>query len=132
MRLCRMRVYVSASLCTMQGVSRSATIVIAYIMWKNHKSYDEAYAHVKAARGRVCVHVTTSLHPYHCEVVVLGRRPSKKYGAAKELWCFAGGCRLRPCLVPLLFMVHLMHRAPFACSRPKACGAAQVPNTDCV
>ncbi|KAF5830094.1 protein-tyrosine phosphatase-like protein, partial [Dunaliella salina] len=34
-----------------QGVSRSATIVIAYMMWKMRKSYDEAYTHVKAARG---------------------------------------------------------------------------------
>lgn len=35
----------------LQGVSRSATIVIAYLMWKTQKNYDEAYAHVKAARG---------------------------------------------------------------------------------
>eukprot|EP00967_Tisochrysis_lutea_P053694 scaffold66887_cov24-Tisochrysis_lutea.AAC.1 len=37
------------------GVSRSATIVIAYMMWKMRKSYDEAYAHVKAARDPTIV-----------------------------------------------------------------------------
>ncbi|GAX85233.1 hypothetical protein CEUSTIGMA_g12653.t1 [Chlamydomonas eustigma] len=34
-----------------QGVSRSATIVIAYLMWKTGGSYDEVFAKVKEARG---------------------------------------------------------------------------------
>lgn len=34
-----------------QGVSRSATIVIGYLMWKSNASYDEVFAHVKSARG---------------------------------------------------------------------------------
>lgn len=33
-----------------QGVSRSVALVIAYLMWKEHKSFDDAYAFVKAAR----------------------------------------------------------------------------------
>eukprot|EP00798_Chlamydomonas_sp_ICE-L_P028894 gene28894-32087_t len=34
-----------------QGVSRSATIVIGYLMWKTGATYDDAFATVKAARG---------------------------------------------------------------------------------
>ena len=34
-----------------QGVSRSATLVIAYLMWRSGSSYDEVYAQVKEARG---------------------------------------------------------------------------------
>ena len=34
----------------MAGVSRSASIVIAYIMWKEHKNYNEAYSFVKKYR----------------------------------------------------------------------------------
>eukprot|EP01018_Ginkgo_biloba_P025452 Gb_30514 [translate_table: standard] len=33
-----------------QGVSRSVALVIAYLMWKEHRSFDEAFAFVKAAR----------------------------------------------------------------------------------
>eukprot|EP00887_Chlorella_sp_A99_P007946 scaffold12.g7946.t1 len=34
-----------------QGVSRSATLAIAYLMWKQEAGYDEVFAAVKAARG---------------------------------------------------------------------------------
>ena len=34
----------------MAGVSRSATIVIAYIMWKEHKNYNDAFNFVKNKR----------------------------------------------------------------------------------
>ncbi|XP_042064858.1 protein-tyrosine-phosphatase MKP1-like isoform X1 [Salvia splendens] len=34
-----------------QGVSRSASLVIAYLMWKEGQSFDDAFQHVKAARG---------------------------------------------------------------------------------
>ena len=34
-----------------QGVSRSATIVIAFLMWKTGATYDETFASVKAIRG---------------------------------------------------------------------------------
>eukprot|EP00798_Chlamydomonas_sp_ICE-L_P017618 gene17618-23955_t len=34
-----------------QGVSRSATIVIAYLMWRTGATYDDAFATVKTARG---------------------------------------------------------------------------------
>lgn len=36
-----------------QGVSRSASLVIAYIMWANDLSYEEAYSHVRSCRGVV-------------------------------------------------------------------------------
>lgn len=34
-----------------QGVSRSTSLVIAYLMWKEEQSFDDAFQHVKAARG---------------------------------------------------------------------------------
>lgn len=34
-----------------QGVSRSVTLVIAYLMWRNGQCFEEAFAAVKAARG---------------------------------------------------------------------------------
>ncbi|KAL7093802.1 hypothetical protein ACP275_11G062100 [Erythranthe tilingii] len=34
-----------------QGVSRSTSLVIAYLMWKERQSFDDAFQHVKAARG---------------------------------------------------------------------------------
>ncbi|XP_073132657.1 protein-tyrosine-phosphatase MKP1-like isoform X2 [Henckelia pumila] len=34
-----------------QGVSRSNSLVIAYLMWKEGMSFDDAFQHVKAARG---------------------------------------------------------------------------------
>ena len=36
-----------------QGVSRSCTVAIAYLMWSHHLSYEAAFARVKARRG-VC------------------------------------------------------------------------------
>lgn len=36
-----------------QGVSRSASLVIAYIMWANDLSYEDAYSHVRSCRGVV-------------------------------------------------------------------------------
>ena len=35
------------------GESRSATIVIAYLMWKNKMSFDKAYNFVKSKRSRI-------------------------------------------------------------------------------
>ncbi|XP_051122048.1 protein-tyrosine-phosphatase MKP1-like [Andrographis paniculata] len=34
-----------------QGVSRSTSLVIAYLMWKERQSFDDAFQHVKSARG---------------------------------------------------------------------------------
>lgn len=34
-----------------QGVSRSVTLAIAYLMWRNGQTFDEAFAAVKTARG---------------------------------------------------------------------------------
>ena len=34
-----------------QGVSRSVTLVIAYLMWRRDLCFEEAFAAVKAARG---------------------------------------------------------------------------------
>ena len=35
------------------GVSRSATIVIAYLMWKTHSTFNEAYLFVKKTRPEI-------------------------------------------------------------------------------
>lgn len=34
-----------------QGVSRSASLVIAYLMWRDGKEYEETFRRVKAVRG---------------------------------------------------------------------------------
>jgi len=34
-----------------QGVSRSVTLVIAYLMWRDGHTFEQAFAAVKAARG---------------------------------------------------------------------------------
>ena len=34
-----------------QGVSRSAALLIGYLMWRLDKPYDEVYTQVKAIRG---------------------------------------------------------------------------------
>ena len=34
-----------------QGVSRSTTLLIAYLMWRSEQPYDEVFQQVKAARG---------------------------------------------------------------------------------
>nr|GLL31892.1 protein-tyrosine-phosphatase MKP1-like isoform X1 [Ipomoea trifida] len=34
-----------------QGVSRSTSLVIAYLMWKKEQSFEDAFQHVKATRG---------------------------------------------------------------------------------
>jgi protein-tyrosine phosphatase len=34
-----------------EGVSRSTALVIAYLMWKSGKGYEEVYAAVRALRG---------------------------------------------------------------------------------
>ncbi|KAF7820473.1 protein-tyrosine-phosphatase MKP1-like [Senna tora] len=37
-----------------QGVSRSTSLVIAYLMWREGQSFDDAFQYVKAARGKNC------------------------------------------------------------------------------
>ena len=34
-----------------QGVSRSTTLLIAFLMWRSDQAYDEVFQQVKAARG---------------------------------------------------------------------------------
>lgn len=34
-----------------QGVSRSTTLLIAFLMWRSDHAYDEVFQHVKAKRG---------------------------------------------------------------------------------
>ncbi|KAJ7137631.1 hypothetical protein O6H91_17G024800 [Diphasiastrum complanatum] len=37
-----------------QGVSRSAALVIAYLMWREHRGFEEVFEYVKGLRGVVC------------------------------------------------------------------------------
>jgi dual specificity MAP kinase phosphatase len=47
-----------------QGVSRSTTIAIAYLMWKTRGSYDEVYQAVRALRG-----VTSPNVGFMCQLI---------------------------------------------------------------
>lgn len=47
-----------------QGVSRSTTIAIAYLMWKTGGSYDEVYQTVRALRG-----VTSPNVGFMCQLI---------------------------------------------------------------
>jgi hypothetical protein len=49
-----------------QGVSRSATLAIAYLMWKRGAGYDDVFREVKAARG-----VTNPNIGFICQVALL-------------------------------------------------------------
>ena len=40
----------SLIMCCLKGISRSAAIVIAYLMWKKDMDYDEALATLKSKR----------------------------------------------------------------------------------
>lgn len=52
-----------------QGVSRSTSLVIAYLMWKEGQSFDDAFQHVKAARG-----VTNPNMGFACQLLQCQKR----------------------------------------------------------
>ncbi|GBG71022.1 hypothetical protein CBR_g8320 [Chara braunii] len=52
-----------------QGVSRSTALVIAYLMWKEGRSYDDAFRDVKTARG-----VTNPNMGFACQLLQWQRR----------------------------------------------------------
>ncbi|KAM3358635.1 protein-tyrosine-phosphatase MKP1-like [Capsicum galapagoense] len=52
-----------------QGVSRSASLVIAYLMWKEGLSFEDAFQHVKAARG-----VTNPNMGFACQLLQCQKR----------------------------------------------------------
>lgn len=51
------------------GVSRSTSLVIAYLMWKEEKSFDDAFKYVKAARG-----VTNPNMGFACQLLQCQKR----------------------------------------------------------
>lgn len=58
------------SLCA-QGVSRSATIVIAYLMWKTGSTYDDVFARVKVcAVQHAAAHGFRSYTRAHLDLIV--------------------------------------------------------------
>ncbi|XP_075479549.1 protein-tyrosine-phosphatase MKP1-like [Primulina tabacum] len=52
-----------------QGVSRSASLVIAYLIWKKGQSYEDAFQHVKKARG-----VTNPNVGFACQLLQIEKR----------------------------------------------------------
>lgn len=52
-----------------QGVSRSTSLVIAYLMWKEGQSFDKAFQYVKAARG-----VTNPNMGFACQLLLCQKR----------------------------------------------------------
>ncbi|XP_052185148.1 protein-tyrosine-phosphatase MKP1-like [Diospyros lotus] len=52
-----------------QGVSRSTSLVIAYLMWKERQSFDDAFQYVKAARG-----VTNPNMGFACQLMLCRNR----------------------------------------------------------
>ncbi|KAK9751140.1 hypothetical protein RND81_02G245100 [Saponaria officinalis] len=52
-----------------QGVSRSTSLVIAYLMWKEGQSFDDAFQYVKAARG-----VTNPNMGFACQLLQCQKR----------------------------------------------------------
>lgn len=52
-----------------QGVSRSTSLVIAYLMWKQRQSFDDAFQYVKAARG-----VTNPNMGFACQLLQCQKR----------------------------------------------------------
>ncbi|CAI9785126.1 unnamed protein product [Fraxinus pennsylvanica] len=52
-----------------QGVSRSTSLVIAYLMWKEGQSFEDAFQHVKAARG-----VTNPNLGFACQLLLCQKR----------------------------------------------------------
>ncbi|GBG91824.1 hypothetical protein CBR_g53715 [Chara braunii] len=79
------RVFVHCS----QGVSRSTALVIAYLMWKEGKSYDDAFRDVKAARG-----VTNPNMGFACQLIQWQRRLLAGAAAAAAGGGGGGGARL--------------------------------------
>uniref|UniRef100_A0A061SBV6 Protein-tyrosine-phosphatase mkp1-like n=1 Tax=Tetraselmis sp. GSL018 TaxID=582737 RepID=A0A061SBV6_9CHLO len=90
-----------------QGVSRSATIVIAFLMWKLDQSFDEVFAAVKAIRGVANPNIgfTCQLLQWHkrrhadsfCRIYCIGPHSSADplYLVPKLLSC-AKPCALDP------------------------------------
>jgi len=56
-----------------QGVSRSTTIAIAYLMWKTGKSYDDMYKVVRGKRGVTSPNVGFMCQLMNWEVSILVR-----------------------------------------------------------
>nr|GMD16627.1 protein-tyrosine-phosphatase MKP1-like [Ipomoea batatas] len=52
-----------------QGVSRSTSLVIAYLMWKKEQSFEDAFQHVKATRG-----VTNPNMGFACQLLQCQKR----------------------------------------------------------
>lgn len=63
-----------------QGVSRSATFVIAYLMWKHDQPYDRTYQAVKAVRG-----VANPNIGFTCQVSTQFEHTIQKWGVLVEV-----------------------------------------------
>lgn len=77
-----------------QGVSRSATLAIAYIMWKSGQSFDQAMTQVKAARGIAMPNIG-----FTCQL--LQWQKARNIGAPlrTRLYCIAPHCQMSPLML---------------------------------
>lgn len=74
-----------------QGVSRSATIVIAYLMWRTGRSYDEVYASVKEARG-----VANPNIGFTCQLLQWQKRRQPHAAVRTRMYRVAPHCKQAP------------------------------------
>lgn len=74
-----------------QGVSRSATLVIAFLMWRSGLSYDEVYAKVKEARG-----VTNPNIGFTCQLLQWQKRRQPQAPSKIRMYRIAPHSKLSP------------------------------------
>ncbi|KAG1664933.1 hypothetical protein FOA52_004455 [Chlamydomonas sp. UWO 241] len=77
-----------------QGVSRSATLVIAYIMWRTGRSFDQVMAQVKAARGVVSPNIG-----FTCQLLQWQKARSADAPTRTRLYRLAPHCSLAPLML---------------------------------
>lgn len=78
-----------------QGVSRSATLGIAYLMWKLDQGYDEVFQAVKAIRGVANPNIgfTCQVWVALCLSPVSSFMPVALLSSAAIVWLFLSACR---------------------------------------
>lgn len=83
-----------------QGVSRSATIVIAYLMWKTGQTYDEVFAKVKGIRG-----VANPNIGFTCQLLQWQKRKSQQL-TRMRMYRMVPHCQHAPTLLVSLWVMH--------------------------
>ena len=73
-----------------QGVSRSTTICLAYLIWKENMNYEQAYEYIRARRGIASPNLgfTIQLINFHRRI----RAPYEEQASTNQPKCFAATC----------------------------------------